>query len=60
MVTTLIKRPHRLCEDRSAVTMLEYAIMGSLIAAVLVTGVPLITSDIQPVFQAMADKIPAR
>lgn len=40
----------KLKTDRRAVTMLEYAIMGSLIAAVLVIAVPTLTNAVQTAF----------
>lgn len=57
---TLFGRPRILCEDSRAVTMIEYAIMGSLIAAVLVVAIPPVTSAVKTEFQFMADQIPAR
>jgi Flp pilus assembly pilin Flp len=43
--------------DRRAVTMLEYAIMGSLIAAVLVLAVPTLTGAVQTEFTTIAGYI---
>lgn len=43
--------------DRRAVTMLEYAIMGSLIAAVLVVAVPILTAAVKTEFTAIAADI---
>ena len=40
--------------DRRAVTMLEYAIMGSLIAAVLVLAVPTLTTAVSTEFSTIA------
>jgi Flp pilus assembly pilin Flp len=57
---SLCERFRMLCGDRGAVTMIEYAIMGSLIAAVLVVAIPPVTSAVKTEFQFMADQIPAR
>ncbi len=43
--------------DRRAVTMLEYAIMGSLIAAVLIVAVPLLTGAVSTEFTTIAGNI---
>ncbi len=43
--------------DRRAVTMLEYAIMGSLIAAVLVVAVPVLTKAVSTEFGVIAGDI---
>jgi Flp pilus assembly pilin Flp len=43
--------------DRRAVTMLEYAIMGSLIAAVLVATVPTLKTAISDSFTAISTDI---
>ena len=43
--------------DRRAVTMLEYAIMGSIIAAVLVAAVPLLTGAVSTRFGAISSSI---
>ena len=43
--------------DRRAVTMLEYAIMGSLIAAVLVVAVPILTGSVTTEFTKIAGNI---
>ncbi len=43
--------------DRRAVTMLEYAIMGSLIAAVLVVAVPILTGAVKTEFTTIAGNI---
>ncbi len=43
--------------DRRAVTMLEYAIMGSLIAAVLVVAVPILTTAVKTEFTTIAGNI---
>jgi Flp pilus assembly pilin Flp len=43
--------------DRRAVTMLEYAIMGSLIAAVLVLAVPTLTGAVSKEFGTIASDI---
>jgi Flp pilus assembly pilin Flp len=43
--------------DRRAVTMLEYAIMGSLIAAVLVAAVPTLTAAVSSEFGTIAGDI---
>ncbi len=40
--------------DRQAVTMIEYAILGSLIAAVLVLGFPRVTAATSAAFGRMA------
>jgi Flp pilus assembly pilin Flp len=43
--------------DRRAVTMLEYAIMGSLLAAVLVIAVPTLTTAVSAEFGKIASDI---
>ncbi len=43
--------------DRRAVTMLEYAIMGSIIAAALVIAVPLLTNAVNTEFGNIATNI---
>jgi Flp pilus assembly pilin Flp len=43
--------------DRRAVTMLEYAIMGSIIAAALVLAVPLLTNAVSSEFTTIATNI---
>jgi Flp pilus assembly pilin Flp len=43
--------------DRQAVTMLEYAIMGSLIAAVLVVAIPVLTGAVTTSFTTIAGHI---
>lgn len=43
--------------DRRAVTMLEYAIMGSIIAAALIVAVPLLTSAVNTEFGTIATNI---
>jgi Flp pilus assembly pilin Flp len=60
LLCNLFGAPHRLRTDRSGVTMLEYAIMGSIIAAVLVIAVPQITAAVSTDLRFMADQIPAR
>ena len=58
LIRTLFEAPPMLREDCSGVTMLEYAIMGSIIAAALVLAVPPITNAVTADFQYMAGKIP--
>jgi Flp pilus assembly pilin Flp len=43
--------------DRRAVTMLEYAIMGSIIAAALVIAVPILTGAVNTEFGTIAGNI---
>ncbi|HET6606876.1 MAG TPA: hypothetical protein VFG62_09425 [Rhodopila sp.] len=43
--------------DRRAVTMLEYAIMGSIIAAALVVAVPFLTGAVSTEFTKIAGNI---
>jgi len=43
--------------DRRAVTMLEYAIMGSIIAGALVVAVPLLTTAVNTEFTTIASDI---
>ena len=59
LIRTLFEAPPMLREDCSGVTMLEYAIMGSIIAAALVLAVPPITNAVTADIQFMASKIPA-
>ena len=56
---TLVEKFHFIGDDCRAVTMLEYAIMGSIIAAALVLAVPQLTSAVSTNLQFMADKVPA-
>ena len=56
----LFEIPRSLRSDESGVTMLEYAIMGSIIAAMLVAAVPQITTAVTANFQFMANQIPAQ
>jgi Flp pilus assembly pilin Flp len=46
--------------DCRAVTMLEYAIMGSIIAAALILAVSPITNAVSADIQFMANQIPAQ
>ena len=55
---TLLEKLHIVGNDRRAVTMLEYAIMGSLIAAMLTAAVPPITAPVVKALQFMANSIP--
>jgi Flp pilus assembly pilin Flp len=57
---TLQEKLYTIADDRKAVTMLEYAIMGSLIAAMLTAAVPPITAPVVRALQFMADSIPAK
>jgi Flp pilus assembly pilin Flp len=41
--------------DRRGVTMLEYAVMGSIIAAALVAGVPILTNAVGTGFSNVAN-----
>jgi Flp pilus assembly pilin Flp len=43
--------------DRRGVTMLEYAIMGSLIAAVLILAVPALTGAVSTEFGSIASDV---
>ena len=43
--------------DRRGVTMLEYAIMGSIIAAALVLAVPLLTNAVSTQFTTTATSV---
>ena len=43
--------------DRRAVTMLEYAIMGSIIAGALVLAVPILTGAVSTEFGTIATNI---
>jgi Flp pilus assembly pilin Flp len=56
----LQERFQNIGDDRRAVTMMEYAIMGSLIAAMLTAAVPPITAPVVKALQYMADSIPAK
>ena len=43
--------------DRRGVTMLEYAIMGSIIAAALVLAVPILTNAVSTQFTTTASSV---
>jgi hypothetical protein len=58
-MSTLLKTFHIIGNDCRAVTMLEYAVMGSLIAAVLASAVPPITQPVIAAMNFMASQIPA-
>ena len=60
LLCNLFGTPQLLRADRSGVTMLEYAIMGSIIAAALVIAVRPITTAVTANIQFMANQIPAR
>lgn len=52
---TRLLRP--LAADTRGVTMLEYAIMGSIIAAALIIGAPLMTKAVHGSFTGMASHV---
>lgn len=56
---TRFRTPCALRDDRSGVTMLEYAIMGSIVAAALVLAAPLLTNAVANNLHYMANQIPA-
>lgn len=51
--------PAPLAADRRGVTMLEYAIMGSIVAAMLVVAVGPMTDAVSSNLQFIANQIPA-
>jgi len=57
---TLMGKLHAIGGDCRAVTMMEYAIMGSIIAAMLAAVVPPITAPVVRALQFMAASIPAQ
>jgi Flp pilus assembly pilin Flp len=52
-----LKTLRELKTDRRGVTMLEYAIMGSIIAAALVLAVPILTNAVSTQFHTTAGSV---
>lgn len=46
------------CQDQDAVTAIEYALLASLIFAVIVTGVTLLGAEVKAMYDALAAAIP--
>ncbi len=45
---------HRFIDDQSAVTAIEYGLIASLIAVVIITAVKLVGTDLSATFQSIA------
>lgn len=46
------------CQEQDAVTAIEYALLASLIFAVIVTGVTLLGTEVKAMYDALAAAIP--
>lgn len=46
------------CQDQDAVTTIEYALLASLIVAVIVTGVTLLGTEVKAMYDALGTAIP--
>ena len=53
----LVRTWRAIRSDHQAATMIEYAIMGAIIAAALVTATPLLTTAVNSSFVTMASKV---
>lgn len=59
IMTTCLTRSFRLfAGDRKGVTALEYGLIAALIASVIVAGVSELGSNLQTMFDALANSIP--
>ena len=56
-MSEFVKRLLELKCDRRGINMIEYAIMGSIIAAALVLAVPVLTAGVTTGFNTMASNV---